>query len=233
MPSRISRYEQRAALKQTVVFLGLTVVLLVVFFVVVLPYAIRTYESLMLKKGVPQVTDTIPPQVPVLNSLPDATNSAQLVISGYGEGDTTIDLYQNGSKISETTADTQGNFSFSNVPFQTGDNVLYVVSTDKANNSSQSNKTTVNYKTTPPSLTITTPTDGSTVNNQRNQLATVSGTTDANATIYLNNKLLFTDASGNFSGTFQLQPGSNALSIRAVDPAGNETDKTVTVTYNP
>ncbi|HZZ98441.1 MAG TPA: Ig-like domain-containing protein [Candidatus Saccharimonadia bacterium] len=233
MPSRISRYEQRAALKQSIFFLALSGVLLVVFFVFVLPYSIRIYESIVQKKGLPQLADAIPPQKPVLNSLPDATNSAQLVISGYAEGDTKVDLFQNGSKIEESDTDTQGIFSFANVPFQTGENVFYVVSTDKANNSSESDKVTVAYDTTPPALTVTQPTDGSVVNLARQQLATVAGTSEANVKIYLNDKLLFTDTTGNFSGTYQLQQGDNNLIVRAVDPAGNETDKAIKVTYSP
>lgn len=233
MPSRISRYEQKKALNQSVVLIAVSIGILLLFFFVLLPFSIRVYESIVQKKSSGGVADVIPPQTPVLNSLPSATNSAELVVSGYGEGDTKMDLFQNGGKVAETTADTTGAFVFSDIPFQDGDNVLYVVSTDSTNNSSESPKYTVVFDTTPPILTVDQPTDGSTVNDRRNQLAAVKGTTEKGVRIYINDKLVFPDASGAFSGSYQLQQGDNTITVRAVDDAGNEKDQLIKVTYSP
>lgn len=229
----MSRYEQRKALKQSTVLIALSVAILLLFIFVLLPFSIRIYESILDKKGTQPFGDRIPPQIPILNPLPDATNSAQLVISGFGESDSAIGLFQNGGKVDEVKADTTGSFSFSDIPFQEGENVFYVVSSDESENSSESPKYIVVFDTTIPNLIVEQPTDGSTVNDRRGQLAAVKGTSEKGDRVLINGKLLFTDSTGAFSGNFQLQPGENILRFRAVDDAGNEKVQEIKVTYSP
>jgi hypothetical protein len=49
--------------------------------------------------------------------------------------------FPNGSTVEETTADGQGSFAFSDVPFNDGENILYVVSSDNDDNTSESQNT--------------------------------------------------------------------------------------------
>jgi hypothetical protein len=64
-----------------------------------------------------------------------------------------------------------------------------------------------------------------------NQLATVKAQQTKGSCIF-KRQSQFTDSAGAFSSTFQLQPGENTLNFRAVDAAGNVTEKPVKVTFN-
>jgi phage-related protein len=114
-----------------------------------------------------------------------------------------------------------------------GENVLSGYSIDKTGNeSAESKRYTVKFDDEPPELEITEPVDGANITLRKNQLTTIKGTTEENAKIELNGRLVYASADGSFSTTYQLNEGDNQLLFKAIDEAGNTTEKTIKVTFS-
>ena len=82
----------------------------------------------------------------------------------------------------------------------------------------------------PPELTITSPTNEETTNEET---ILVAGNTDPNTEIYINNTLVETDDNGGFSKTETLIEGDNLITIKALKNNSNiqETVETIKVKY--
>lgn len=79
-------------------------------------------------------------------------------------------------------------------------------------------------------LEVISPVDVSSVSNSS---ITVSGKTEANVEIFINENELKADLQGNFSAALTLEEGENIIVVTASDDEGNYAEKTVTVTYEP
>jgi len=75
------------------------------------------------------------------------------------------------------------------------------------------------YVFIPPSLTISSPKAGSVTS----QEVTVSGQTDSNATVFVNNESVFLTSDGKFTKRITLFPGETILTIKAKNRLGKET----------
>lgn len=83
---------------------------------------------------------------------------------------------------------------------------------------------------TPPFLTIETPAPGVIL---REASLTVSGESEPGATVTVNGAPAGAAPDGAFSLTIEAEPGDNALTIVATDPAGNETRQDRRFSYTP
>lgn len=161
-------------------------------------------------------------------SIPDATNSAKIIVSGSSLNFETINFYLNSKKIKEikSVADT---FNEEIGDLEKGDNYVYVraVSADKK---IQKNTITykVFYKSEKPKLEITEPSDNSTTNNQEIK---IKGNTDKETYIHINNLPIVVDANGGFETSVRLIDGDNQIIVTAQDIAGNIETKNIKVTY--
>jgi len=95
--------------------------------------------------------------------------------------------------------------------------------------------TAVSPTPTPPvanALTISAPEDEALTNDNS---VTISGQTTANSTVLVvweqDEQVVQTDTSGNFSLEADLVAGYNVITVYAYDTAGNESSKSLTVTY--
>ena len=81
-------------------------------------------------------------------------------------------------------------------------------------------------------LTISSPDDEALINDNS---VTISGQTTANSTVLIvweqDEQVVATDTSGNFSLKVDLVAGYNVITVYAYDTAGNESSKSLTVTY--
>ena len=233
--SRLSKFQQRRMLAQSFVLLFFTIAFLVLFIFIILPLTARIVELIPSKTSTPltNVNNGIPPQAPVLLPILSATNSAQLSISGYGEADTTMTLYDNGTRVQEIQAGANGQFSFTDFTISDGDNEIIVSSRNKAGAESRSVPHTIVLDTTPPALELQQPIDGSIVTIKRDQVVSIKGQTDPKTKVFLNNKFLFIDGKGSFTGTYQLVEGDNILNFHLSDDAGNVLDKSIKVSFRP
>lgn len=221
-------------MKQSVMLIVFTILTIAVFVFALLPAVIRIVDSL----GKSSTTNTekediIPPQIPILFPTPNATNSAEISLTGFAQSDTTVTLYNNGVRVQEVSPNTDGQFVFQYITLTEGDNDLHVISRTEKKSESKSKQHLIALDTKPPTLTITTPADKSTITRRREQSITISGTTESSTRVYLLDKLLFTNNQGGFGGQYQLGDGENILKLRAVDSAGNTTESTLTIYFKP
>ena len=167
---------------------------------------------------------------PVLNPLPQATNSAQIVISGKAQGNKTIDLYINSDLKDTTQSDKDGNFSFT-VSLSNGNSQIATRTEDKNKKSDFSNSYTVSFINKAPSLNVNAPSDGQSFSKDQNSV-NVTGTTDPGVNVTVNGFWAVTNENNNFSYNLPLQNGDNQIKVIATDQAGNKTEKDLKVTYS-
>src|SRR3989344_2693012 len=229
--SRISRYQQKKMMWQTLVFLLLSAALLSVFFFLLLPSIARLYTAFSPKSSITTTNDAFPPQVPIVAPLPEATNSAKLTVRGVGEANTSMLLQNNGSVAQEVRASADGSFAFEPIFLTDGNNDILVISRNDQQGESRSQAQTVLLKTAKPQLSVTAPQDGAVFTRTKDQTVSVQGKTDPNIQVLLNGKLLITTVDGSFTGTYLLSQGENTLKIQAVDRAGNIVEQEIKVSY--
>ena len=172
---------------------------------------------------------------PILNPLPNATNSAQIIISGKALKNQTIYLYINNNQQDQVQTDPDGNFTFSET-LNAGDNQIKTLAQSNNKKSDYSNEFDVIYKNNKPTLDVSSPSDGQSFN--KNQVGTgnsieVTGKTDAGVSVTVNGFWAVIDINNNFSYTLPLQNGDNQIKIIATDQAGNKTEKDLKVNYSP
>ncbi|WHP32497.1 Ig-like domain-containing protein [Trabulsiella odontotermitis] len=204
--------------------------------------------------------DTAVPGVPVLNAIIDdqlpvtgaiasggTTNDTRPTLSGTAEPGSVLTINDNGTAIGSITVGPGGNWVFTpTTPLGDGPHNITLVATDSAGNvGAPSTGFNFNVDTAVPATpalptvtddTGTTPVALTTGDPTRDTVPTLSGTTDANATvqIYDNGTLIGTataDNNGNwsYSGT-TFADGSHPITIKVTDPAGNTSATSPTFT---
>jgi RHS repeat-associated protein len=165
-------------------------------------------------------------QAPVLTlSAPadnSATKNATVAVTGTVTDATAVTVNTNGTPLSVVGTAVSGT-----VALAYGVNPLVTTATDAAGNSTGVTRT-VTRDTLPPSLTVTAPTDNSTVTTDS---VTVSGTvSDATAVTVSASGVSLPVVSGAFTGKVALEEGPNTIAIVATDAATNTTTVNRTVT---
>jgi len=157
----------------------------------------------------------------------DVIGATSVTVEGWVEDDSLQTVSVNGQP-----AELFGNYFIAEgVPLNTeGNNAILVVATDAVSRTGQA-EVSVSRDTTPPSLTIESPTDGSVVNGS---YVVVSGTyTEANLDGISVNGISAPAAGGTYdSPSIPLQEGSNVITAVATDLAGHATQVSITVTGN-
>lgn len=229
--SRLAKKEQKKLITQTALMFGLVVVLILGFLFFVLPNIVRVAFNVLDSDPIAKSEDTIPPQVPILAAPVEATYSAQVNLSGYGEAKSEIILVLNGNEADKKTIADDGTFSF-DVTLTEGENSLTTFSRDIAQNESAlSKKYTVILDVTAPTIEIESPKDGDRITLRKNQITTIKGKTEPKARVFIDSRLVLADAEGNFQGSYNLQEGDNKIVIKATDAADNQTEKELTVNF--
>ncbi|MEK7096702.1 MAG: Ig-like domain-containing protein [Patescibacteria group bacterium] len=163
-----------------------------------------------------------------ISSIPQATNSAKIIISGSILNFDILDFYVNSKKIKEIelSSDT---FSEEIGDLEKGDNSIYIIAKSKDSKTEKSTITyKVFYKSEKPKLEISEPSDNSTTNNQEIK---VKGSTDKETYIHVNDLPVVVDANGSFETSVRLKDGENQILVTAQDIAGNTETKTLKITY--
>jgi len=233
--SRLARRESRRLFLQSGIFIVLTVALLGMIVVWGVPAMVRFAGFLGEVKSSDQPieeSDTIAPFAPQLAIPYEATTSAKIDVSGFAEAGSTVRLFNNGSKVEETEASDQGEFSFSQVSLNDGNNELTALSVDRAGNeSAQSRSRNVVWDQQPPELEITNPiTDGGKATSEV-KILTVEGKSSEDAKVYVNDRLAMTESEGTFTVRVNLNEGENQILVRAVDVAGNQAEESFVVSF--
>jgi hypothetical protein len=232
--SRLTRIEDRKAKRSALVYAGLTVLLivLIIFFGFgFLSKVVALFTNLRRSSAPVEQTDKTPPPPPQFEDLPQFTNKMEIELKGKAEPGSTVKITFN-AKEKEIVANSDGDF-ITNFPLLDGENRVKAIATDSAGNQSfETNIFTVTYDNKDPNLTIDKPSDGQSFFGKQRQIS-VEGTTDPENSVTVNEHVAIVNSSGKFSTTFSLADGDNELVIKAVDPAGNETEKKLSVKFTP
>jgi hypothetical protein len=232
--TRLQKIEERKNLRQAIFLLVISILLIVGIFIFGLPLVIRMSLYLANKQPTTSTTEKAqlpPPPQPQLQPLPQATNSAELIIAGFAPAGNKIKVFLNDEFVKDTTTNKNGEFRITDLTLKEGENKIRVISfvEDKE---SEPYITTVVYKKTPPVLFIDSPTDGQSFYDTDKEI-TVKGKTDPNATVTVNGHLAIVDSEGLFRIKLTLSQGDNPIKIIAKDEAGNQAEVERDVSYTP
>ncbi len=231
--SRRAKVIENNLLSQTILFGVITIGLIVLFATIVIPNAIKVLGGSAGSQAITQ-GDTVPPQIPTIASPVEATNSAKLTLSGYSEKGNQVVVLDNSQEVKRTDAKEDGSFSV-DIDLQNGDNSLtsYAIKTSNQLQSSVSQAYLVKFDNEPPKLDIDEPQDNQTINGNKNQQLSIKGITDVGSRVSLNDRLVIVKSDGSFITSFQLNAGDNTLDLKSTDPAGNLTEKKLTIHFAP
>ena len=212
------------------------ILLSIVFVIVLFKWGIPFFIEIVAGKGSPRQNtdqDLIPPQAPTLSALPDATNSASLLIEGYTEANASLDILIN-DRISLTDkAKADGSFSII-ATLDAESNRVQIRATDEAGNTSVSEVEMVQLDRKPIEVTITSPKDGTEFFGKNNQVVDIKGEANkSDAQIIINTSFVVVEKDGTFVQRIQLQNGSNEIKVVASDKAGNSTERVFNLLYTP
>lgn len=184
--------------------------------------------------GIGEERDVVPPQRPVLQPLPNATNATDIEVSGFTEPQAEVTLFIDGAQFGLVRADDEGAFKFS-VEMVEGEHELWASAADEAGNvSTDSQRYRIVVDLTSPTVIINQPEAGAVFTLPRERTQTVTGKVSERARVSVNGALTQTDAEGNFSVTMQLREGENEIKVSATDEAGNTSEEVqITVEYRP
>jgi len=230
--SRLLKKQEAKNLRLAVIFtlLSLSLIFGIIFFgPSVLVKLSLFFVNLRSSSQTPQLEDKIPPAPPQLVIPFEATPSAKIHFSGFGEPGVKVEIFLNGVSKKTLITDNDGNFQLSNLEIINGENEIYAIATDNAGNVSQpSPKTIVIFDTTPPKLEITQPEDKATFYGISKTIE-IKGETEEEASVSINDHWATMEAGGKFRYSLTLAPGANNVKIVATDKAGNQTEKELTL----
>lgn len=174
----------------------------------------------------------------IINNKPAITFKVTDDDSGVNPATIGITI-DSGSKITDgiTKTAVTGGYNCSYIPataLTDGSHTIRFDASDYDGNAASQKSVTFKIDTVPPTLRVTSPSDGYVTNKST---ITVSGTTnDANSspvTVTVNGASVTVGSNGAFSTTVTLSAGTNTINIVAKDSAGKTTTITRTVKYDP
>ena len=185
-----------------------------------------------LKTG-PAISENVSLAPPVLNIPYEATNTAQINLSGYGTPGSKVKLFIDDNEVETVDVSSDGSFTFRNVTLSFGTNNIYGKSIDENQKESLPSKTVkVIYDNEKPNLQVLEPEDGKTIQGGDKKVK-IAGTTEPQAQILINGSQVVVDKDGKFESSLSLNDGENNFTIKAVDSAGNSTEISRRVVYQP
>jgi len=222
--SRLRKFEDRRQEKKIVV--SIIGIIAIFSFLGIFGIRILIGFSLLVDKlrGTPQqqvIQQLILP--PELDSLPIATNSATIAVSGKGQTGMTVIVYINETDTEKATVDKDGSFTIPTVKLIEGANTISAKQTaDNKNVSALSEVFTVISKKSKPSLEITYPTDNQQIRQEQNSISVTGKTNDEVNTVTINDRFVIVQSDGSFSYDLNVPEGDSVIKIIATDTAGNQ-----------
>ena len=168
--------------------------------------------------------DTTPPYIFLHSPLEgQIVNTDLLTVAGQVEPGSTISVNQ-----SVVAVNAAGFFTDTQL-LDEGANSVVAHAMDSAGNQRTLTRSVV-LDTVPPLLDVTAPSEGAEVDVPQ---VSVEGTTEAGATVLINNVPAAVAADGSFARAIGLREGTNTVVVRVLDEAGNEVQEEMLVTYVP
>lgn len=164
-----------------------------------------------------------------IDSIPTATNSAKIMVGGSVLNYDILKFYINDQSVKEKNMSASDTFSEEIGDLKKGENEVYIIALSKGTKKEQESKRySVIFKDEKPKLEIKEPQDG--LKTPKQEIG-ISGITDKETYVRVNDSPVVVDAQGNFETSIRLKDGENKITIVTQDIAGNTESKTLTVTY--
>jgi hypothetical protein len=231
--SRLEKKKDEEVTRKTV-FLGIiTVIVFIALVVFGLPFLVKLSVFLGdMKKNTGDVKEKVlPPMSPRIVLPFESTNSDKIAVAGFAEKNITVELLKNDVSIGKVMTNDNGEFKFSDIQLDGGDNVFSALAiSDKEGSSDPSKDTKITFDNTPPEITMTNPSEDKLKVDSAD--FDITGKTEKNARVTVNGQVAMVDDSGLFKLKYQLNAGDNTINIVVRDLAGNETKKTIVITYD-
>lgn len=235
--SRLKRTSDKQNKKQAVVFTIAIVVLIIALFEFG-PFFINVFGNVIFTLRGEGKSDTVLVgkevlQPPLLNDVPNATQSARIDINGtLFSKKGVVELYVNEELFKEVEIKNTDSFEVKNIPLKTGLNSLKTRVTLDKQTSAFSKVYQVTYVKDKPKLEVTFPSNNQTFTKADKKI-TVTGTTDQDNTVSVNSFQAIVNSDGKFSYLLELKDGDNQIIVTAQNSAGLSTQNQLKVTYNP
>lgn len=229
----VKRYQNKSK-RNFITTLIIILVLLYVTFTWILPFLINGLGFIKnftnpSQKIVTRDEVTLAP--PVFNIPYEATNTAEIDITGYGIPNSKVELFLDDEKKETVETSENGSFNFSNVSLSLGTNNIYGKSIDEKDVESLASKTLIIiFDDEKPDLNINEPEDNKIINGGDKKIK-ISGKSEPGAKVYINGNQIIVDGSGNFSSVLELHEGENNFDIKAQDQALNSTEISRKIIY--
>lgn len=170
---------------------------------------------------------------PVLTIPFEATNTAQISISGYASPNSKIKLYIDDEERETVDVSAQGEFTIQNVSLSLGTNNIYAKTLDEKDQESLPSKLIkIFYDPEKPSLSLNEPEDNKQIQGGEKKVK-FSGQTESGVQVFINGTQVIVASDGNFSTELSLNEGDNNFEIRAIDSASNTTEISRKVIFQP
>lgn len=157
---------------------------------------------------------------------PNATSSATLALSGSVNNVDRVSVYLGGTR--KKTLETKGKSEFSTtLTLAKGRNEIKFIAANDTERR-ESDVHVVFYLSEKPTITLETPTEES-LTTLENNLSIKGAVDPTSVTVTINGGPVVVDADGTFQQSVRLKQGDNTITIKAVDEAGQETEKTLQV----
>lgn len=234
--SRLSRFEEKSARNRIAIGLlgSVGILVLIAVFGVKLLIGFSVLIDRIRGGSAPiQSTQQSVLLPPVLDTLPEATNSATITVHGTAQAKDQVILYLSAIEYKKMTVADNGTFVFSDIPVDEGTMSVTAKALDaKQNISDVSAAVTTMIDRTPPKLSVGAPGDNATVNDGTHKVL-VTGKTDSDMNVTISGRIVVVKSDGSFSYSMPLSDGANTLEIISTDAAGNSTKVEKNVTYQP
>lgn len=234
MPSTHSRTEQlrKDHERKMIIRIVFLISLMIIVLVLLAWYAIPAFVSIANiwlqvkesdKTSTPQIQQTFLSSPQIERASRELTKESNINLKGSSESGAKIYLMVNEQASGDTIADNDGNFEFSNVSLKEGDNLIYVYREDERGNKSEpSRSSTIVLDTQAPTIKVEKPFSGESFKGQSRRTIDITGSTSGSDYVYVNDSRVIMNEDGIFSHRLRLELGENAIKVKAVDEAGNE-----------
>lgn len=169
---------------------------------------------------------------PTISSSFEATNSANVIVNGFAAGNTKVKIFFDDALVDTITSSPDGSFSTKQLRLNLGANNIYGRSIDDEGKESLASKTyQLTYDNTKPELVLLDPKlDETTAREDQGRLF-IKAKTEPDAKAYINDGQQIVGSNNEFQTFIPLRDGDNTIKIKAVDPAGNVSEITKTLSY--
>jgi len=234
--SRLSRTLEQQSKKQLYIFL-ISSFLLVIVLIITGPRLLDLIGTYMIGDGSDTDSENkesiefVAP--PSFTSLPKASDTGIITISGSTlSGNSSVEIFVNNRKEATIKVAKDNTFKAEKITLKEGQNTIKGKTVIGDRESEFTKDYVVIYSKEPPKIEEVSPGDG-TEFKRGDQEIRVQGKTDPNNTVTVNDFKAVVDESGIFSYYLRLNEGDNKIVIKAVDSAGKETTKELTVRFSP